>query len=214
MSLRAEFRVALLLALACALAVPAFSQAANNNIVTNANFSYPGNPGYDWTYNPAAAGHFFFYTTFGPAVAAFGGYAPGYYDTISQTLTTQPGKTYTLTFDLANTYDPVFDFYADFRALWNGAVVFDAPGTEANYWDALQPFSVTVEATGTSSTLSFAAYNDPGFYYLTESSVTLDVPVSAPEGGSAPLYLALAAAACAAAFVLNSRIKSRRRAAS
>ena len=173
--------------------------------VQNGNFASAGT---DWTLTPAASGSDFHYgSMYSTTVAAFGGVSTGYYDTISQTLPTQSGYGYTLTFELANA-----DLTADgnFEAIWNGNTVVDVLGPDPTDNNALTPYSVTVAATGSSSTLSFAGYQVPSWYFLTDVSVTSNGPLSAPEGGSTLLYLLLAAAVSFGAmwFVYHRRLGS------
>lgn len=111
-----------------------------------------------WTFTPAAAGSDFFFD--GNGNAAFGGTAPGYYDQISQVVSTTSGTSYTLGFDLSN--DGAGPGLADFQVTWDNNVVLDV-GPSAF---GTTPFSVT-GLTGTGSdTLGFQAYQVPAYYYL------------------------------------------------
>jgi hypothetical protein len=91
-------------------------------------------------------------------------------DWISQTLTTVPGQTYTLSFY----YDGGEDSSTgttELETLWNGVAVtggtiINAP---SNTW---RQYSFTVVATGTSTVLEFTGRQDPATLYLTDISVT------------------------------------------
>ncbi|MGH9393700.1 MAG: Ig-like domain-containing protein, partial [Terriglobales bacterium] len=92
--------------------------------------------------------------------------------TISQALSDTPGP-YTLSFYLKDngTGSPV-----QFQALWNGTPVLAiGPSIAASFgWTR---YSFTVTASG-SDTLSFTGFNNPGFFYLDDVSLT-----NAPQGG-------------------------------
>lgn len=95
--------------------------------------------------------------------------------TITQTIADTPGS-YTLTFYLM---DQGQGSPVQFQALWNGTpVVSIGPSIAAPFgWT---PYSVTVTATG-SDTLSFTGYNNPGYFYLDDISLT-----NVAQGGLLP----------------------------
>jgi hypothetical protein len=65
-----------------------------DNLVFNGNFASGGT---DWTFTPAAQGSDFnFGSAYSTTTANFGGVSAGYYDTITQSLSTQSGYGYTL----------------------------------------------------------------------------------------------------------------------
>ncbi|HWG38018.1 MAG TPA: Ig-like domain-containing protein [Terriglobales bacterium] len=89
--------------------------------------------------------------------------------TISQTITDAPNTTYTLTFYLSDqgTGSPVL-----FQALWNGTpVVAIGPSIATAFgWT---PYTVTVTSSGSGSdTLSFTGFNNPGYFFLDDISLT------------------------------------------
>jgi hypothetical protein len=122
-----------------------------------------------WTFTPASSGSLFAVNSVlphsGNYAASFGGVTAGSYDTITQTITTVPGRQYTLDYWLANDREPANDF----RVMWGSTLVQDI-------LDA-QPFgythyTFTETATSTSTTISFAGYQVPGYFYLDDVSVT------------------------------------------
>ncbi len=143
-----------------------------DNLVVNGTFndcegiSCPG-----WTFTRAAQGSWF---EFFPGGTEFLGTSYGYYDTISQILTTQPGYEYTISFDLQNFSGTSL---ADFRILWDGNVVGDVPGSGPFY----APTAFTIDPTGTGSdTLAFAGFQVPSAYVLSNVSVTETVVTPEP----------------------------------
>ena len=108
----------------------------------------------------------------GAYAAQIAGYASGP-DTLSQTVATTLGQTYTLSFwywqdgGLPNGFD----------ASWNGTSVFSqvdiAGGTNVAY----EHVAVSVVGTG-SDLLRFTAYNDPAFTYVDNVSLSVPEPAS------------------------------------
>jgi hypothetical protein len=122
-SMNIRFRLALSVLCVTFLGLLVPSALRADNLVSNGNFA---SGGIDWTFTPAASGSDFFYETFpGDTYAAFGGLSTGYYDTIAQTLSTQSGQSYTLSFLIANDYGTQD---ADFQTLWDGVEVGDVSG--------------------------------------------------------------------------------------
>lgn len=100
--------------------------------------------------------------------------------TISQTLTTVPGATYTLQF-LFSPRPGVVDNHVEVR--WNGGVVADVSADGSALADTQwTTHSVLVAATGASTTLSFAdrSISDSLGTYIDGVSVTLAGPTGLP----------------------------------
>jgi hypothetical protein len=150
-----------------------------DNLVVNGDFS---SEGANWTLTNAATGSDFY---FGTRYAEFAGTSAGYYDTISQTIGTQSGYEYTISFELQNN-ELTSD--ADFQVLWNGIEVFDESGLSADDYGSYTLYTVTVDGTG-SDTLSFAGYQVPSEYYLTDVTVSTDGPVSGVTPEPSCFYL-------------------------
>ncbi|MGA2351527.1 MAG: PEP-CTERM sorting domain-containing protein [Terracidiphilus sp.] len=131
----------------------------------------------DWTLTPA---EFFSDINVGgtgnnPNSGSFSanfGAGGGEYDTISQTVNTADGVSYTLSFWLADTFPIGNDGIVDFQAIWDGVIVDDI-ATIGNY-----PYTeYTINVTGTGSdTLSFAGANDPSFTNLDDISLSTATP--------------------------------------
>lgn len=114
----------------------------------------------------------------------FLGTTPNTPESISQTLATTVGQSYTVTFWLAND-----DYSATsyFKALWNGTVenltLVSSNGalpnsTLSNAFD-YNEFSFTGIATSASTTLAFNFLNDNAIYHLTDVSGQASVPIPA-----------------------------------
>ncbi len=122
---------------------------------------------------------------------------------LSQTLTTVPGQTYTLSFyfDGGQSASPG---PAELEVFWNGAAV---PGgtlvnPPASTW-AVYTFAVT--ATGSSTVLEFTGKQDPAQLYLTGISVTLGAPSTTPIPGTLLLAMAGIAGLTLYRFILTFR---------
>ncbi|MGA2278170.1 MAG: PEP-CTERM sorting domain-containing protein [Terracidiphilus sp.] len=160
-----------------ALLTPAELRA---DLISNGDFS-AGDA--DWTITPASQGSDFYFGTAytNIPVMAFGAGVVGFYDTAAQTLVTQPGYVYTLSFQLANQTPGAG---ADFEALWDGTEVVDVPGDSLLDNNALTTYTMTVDGTG-SDTLSLEGYNTTSWYFLTGVSVDEDGPLGVtPEPAS------------------------------
>ncbi len=170
-------------------------QARAGNLVLNGGFDADTPPfdtaPLDWTLTPAASGTGFFvgpgltnrplaYTyVSGPNVANFG--ATGALDdTLSQTLSTTPGASYTLSYYLAHNET---DSANDFSVSWGGSVIPGSVLVNAAEF-AFTVFSFTVTATSTSTVLSFSGREVPAEYGLDNVSVT---PNAIPEPASLSL---------------------------
>lgn len=103
---------------------------------------------------------------------------------LSQTITTTPGATYLVTFFLMNSDGP----HNTFLATFGDQTVLSL--NDASAFGYTQ-FSQQVTATSRSTTLTFTAEQDPGFFYLDDVSVEA-APAPAVGGGllSAAVMLA------------------------
>jgi hypothetical protein len=173
---------------AFALTLAGVGQVRGDNIVVNGGFETGNFNGWDHSGS-------FMAVTGGPlhTGAYVGGYGPHSGDwyaalgtvrslgTLSQTLTTTPGQTYTLGFFLASDGGMPNEFRVD----WNGVTVFDQTNIAKQGYGG---YSFQVLATGPTTTLSFLARNDPG--YLSFDDVTVSTgqnPPAAPEPSSLAL---------------------------
>ena len=102
--------------------------------------------------------------------AVFGGMNFGLFmeDTISQSLATTPGQSYVVDFWLTEQTsgcDPLIRFCRanDFNVFWNGDWILGLISMDPFGYTK---FSLNVLATGATSTLSFAAADEPGYYRL------------------------------------------------
>jgi hypothetical protein len=86
--------------------------------------------------------------------------------TLSQTLATVAGQSYLISFWLDN---PVSGSVQQFRVNWSGTTLYSVTNPPAFAWTNRQ---FIVMASGTNSTLEFAAQNDPGYFGLDDISVT------------------------------------------
>ena len=85
--------------------------------------------------------------------------------TLSQTIATTPGQQYTLSFWLQNGASGTNDF----TAIWNGQKLLALTNAaQSGYTE----YTYTVTATGSTSTLQFAARNDPSHWNLDNISLT------------------------------------------
>ncbi len=181
-----RYRLALAAACVALLGLMTPSVLRADNLVQNGDFSVPCciGGGADWTVTPAAQGSDYFFGIDGATsytIAGFGAGVPGYYDTISQTLTTQSGYGYTISFLVENLESTSS---ADFQVLWDGTGVLDIPGTDATDLGNYTLYSINVDGAG-SDTLGFEGYNPPSWYYLTDVSVSTDGPLgTTPEPSS------------------------------
>ena len=151
-----------------------FSAAVGQNIVQNGGFEmgdFTGwnlnGDGYDVNYVDSSPQH----PPHSGAYCALLGemYSLAY---LSQTLATVAGQQYLLSFWLANDYRGTPDI---FQASWNGTNIYTINNPMGMDWTNLN-FIVT--ATSPTTTLDFAAENDPGYFGLDDVSVT---PIPTPS---------------------------------
>ncbi len=93
--------------------------------------------------------------------------------TLSQTIATTAGQTYTLSFWLQNEASGTNDF----KALWNGQTLVSLTNASKSGYTQ---YTYTVTATGSSSTLEFSAVNDPSQWNLDNVSLTANGAPSTP----------------------------------
>ncbi len=101
--------------------------------------------------------------------------------TLSQTLTTNPGDTYTVSFYI----DAVGDNPSDFSAYWNTDALMSVDNP--NTGDVWTQFLFTVTGTG-SDTIQFNFRDDPEYIAL-DDVVVLDTGTAIPEPGSLGLLI-------------------------
>jgi hypothetical protein len=111
------------------------------------------------------------------------------YGTISQTLTTTAGTSYTLTFWLENQASSGSG--CDFQVMWNNVLLSGGDISGCVYTPYTQ-YTFTITGTG-SDTLSFKGQNNPAAYYLDDISVLSWAPINGEsvtfynDGSSTPL---------------------------
>ena len=166
----------LAIALAVLVAPVAHAQVTGPDLVTNPGFETGDFTGY--TVTLAAQGTGLSINSFpnnphsGSYAAAFGATADEY-DTISQTLTTTPGAFYDVSFYLKYNGSQTD---ASFVAQFDNTTLLSLSGT---YGDGIYAqYSSLVQASGSSTTLSFAGYNQGAYYFLDDISVS---QVAVPE---------------------------------
>jgi len=130
-----------------------------------------------WTVTPASSGSLLVVNTADPHTgtyaAAFG--AVGTQDdTITQTLATVAGQSYTFSFWLAHPYNTTAN---DFHVFWDGGQVLSTNGA-ANF--GYTQFSFNETAGAGPSVISFSGLENPAYFYLDDVSVTGPAP-SVPE---------------------------------
>jgi len=176
-----------------------FTPQAHANIVQNPGFETGDFT--DWTINPGGAnpwvirsglnayqGTFFAGTGCVGAPCITG--TPVEQATLSQTLFTTPGQSYTISFEFSTNANPGA---AEFLVQWNGTTVLDlGPGGTLGPVGTLNTYVLysvpKVVATSNSSTLTFIGRQDTGYDAI--DNIVVD-PVDTPEPATALLGLGL-----------------------
>ena len=167
----------LLCVTAVALALVALPSSGQANLVQNGDFAgCTGTTCSPWIFVPAAEGSEFEFLL---GSADFFGTSPGNYNSLSQTITTTPGNSYTISFNL-NVDDPTTNqgFVVDFGT--SQLLNLLNTGTSKLY-------TFDVDASGSSTALDFMGYNVPSNTFLSEVSVTPD-EVATPVPAALPLF--------------------------
>jgi hypothetical protein len=144
-----------------------------------------------WTFTPAASGSDFFYGSDGLPVhagnnaAQFGGTSTGYYDSISQVLSTVAGDSYRFSFLLYG-YDGSDNGQIVY---WDGNQVLNL----TNFTQGYTFYSFDEIASGASTTIAFAGYNVPSWNGVDDVSVQGTIPEPATFALIAPALLGLVA---------------------
>ena len=184
-----------------ALVVGGVGQTRANLIVNGGfetgNFSdwnvTQGTPGDLGTYILVASTQSYYFPHSGSYEAVMGA-INNKFDSISQTLTTIPGNSYTVDFWLLNGQEAstTGSSTSEFQVSWGGNVILDL----VNF--PLFPYTeetLTVKATGTSTTLELSAYQTYGHFSLDDVSVSAVVPEpSTLTGAGIAVFLGLACA--------------------
>jgi hypothetical protein len=177
MAVRNIIARSLLCATAVGLALVALPSSGQANLVQNGDFAgCTGTTCSPWIFVPAAEGSEFEFLL---GSADFFGTSPGNYDSLSQTITTTPGDSYTISFNL-NVDDPTTNqgFVVDFGT--SQLLNLLNTGTSKLY-------TFDVDASGSSTALDFMGYNVPSNTFLSEVSVTPD-EVATPVPAALPLF--------------------------
>jgi hypothetical protein len=154
------------------LALSAHCGAAE--LVTNGGFETGSFS--NWTVTPAAQGSVLVIDTSTPHAGAYDaafGATRSQDDSISQTLATVPGQSYTFSFWLAH---PTGRSTNDFSASWNGNPVLSL--TNSLLFPYTQ-YSFTETAGAGATIISFSGLENPAYFYLDDVSV--QGPQSVPE---------------------------------
>jgi hypothetical protein len=170
------FRKVVLGAVIALLFVAVATGTARADLVANGGFETGNLNG--WTFTPASTGSDFLVAghvggilpNSGNYLAAFGAGGSSD-DTIAQTVTTVPGQWYTLSFALTHNSN---DNKNNFNASWNGVSVLALNNANSFGWTR---YSYTVQATASTTTISFAGRENVAWYGLDGVSVA---SVSAP----------------------------------
>ena len=147
------------------------SASSGANLVTNGSFETDSFSG--WTVGGNSGASAYGPQLFVDKTAESGTYAAGLGSmgsdgTLSQTIATTAGQTYTLSFWLQNEAAGANDF----KATWNGQTLLSLTNaTKAGYTQ----YTYNVTAAAPTSTLQFSARNDPSQWDLDNISVSLPV---------------------------------------
>jgi parallel beta-helix repeat protein len=163
---------------------PPVTSTGGTNLIANGNFATGDFT--DWT-----LGGNYTSTTYGPEIYIDGNaegastYAAGMGSvgsdgTLSQTVATTAGQTYTLSFWLQNEGSGANDF----QAIWNGHTLLSLTNAAQSGY---REYTYTVTATGSTSTLEFSAANGPSQWDLDNISLTGGASPVTSTGGTPPL---------------------------
>ena len=156
--------------------IPSICDAIPGNLVKNCGFETESFTG--WTETPATSGSDFTVENdahSGNFAAFFGAITPPFEDMISQSIPTIAGDAYSVSFFLMNEEGTPNQFNAMFGST-NLLSLTDSGSF------GFTEFTDTVVATGSSTTLSFAAFQVPAHFILDDVSVLPVTPVTAvPE---------------------------------
>jgi PEP-CTERM motif len=161
-----------------------------------------------WTLTPASAGSDFIVNgiegvgAFSSPNSANFGATNLFDDSLSQTLSTVAGATYTLSYELAHAET---DSVNDFSASWGGATVAGSALVNAPAF-AYTLMTFTVTATSSSTVLEFSGRENPSWYDLDNVSVLV---LSGPVPEPASLSLLGIGAAGLVGYVAVRRRKAR-----
>ena len=156
---------------------------SGSNLVANGNFA-TGNFT-DWTLggndsNASSPQIFIDTNAEGGSTYAAGMGSMGADGTLSQTIATTAGQTYTLSFWLQNEGSGGNDF----AAIWNGQTLLSLTNAaQSGYTE----YTYTVTATGSTTTLEFSAANSPSQWDLDNISLTANGTSSTPPPPAAPV---------------------------
>ncbi len=143
-----------------------------------------------WTLTRAAVGSTFNLDTDTPNSGNWDvqfGAVDNEYDTLSQSIATIHGQSYTLSFYLYDLQGDGPDFDTDFQALWDGTSLLDQYTTTSGYVE--YSYTVLGGASGScrdgcSDTLTFEGYNYPAAYELDDVSLVPGAVAATPEPSS------------------------------
>ena len=166
----------LLCGTAVALALVALPCSGQANLIQNGDFSgCTGTTCSPWVFAPAAEGSEFEFLL---GSAVFFGTNPGSYNSLSQAVTTTPGDSYTISFNLNFDDTTNQGFIVDFGT----SELLDLLNTGTS-----KLYAFDVDASGSSTALDFLGYNVPSNTFLSDVSVTPD-EVATPVLAALPLF--------------------------
>lgn len=147
------------------------SGTASANLIVNGGFETGDATG--WTFTPAASGTLFYVANglqhSGHYSAFYGAVTPPNMDSLSQTLTTTPGRSYTIDYWLENLDGPSNGFLVQWGGTTLSQITDSGPFGYTHY-------TFTSTTTSGSTLLSFSGYQVPSYFTLDDVSVS-----AAPE---------------------------------
>lgn len=166
--MKSRLKFATMLAVSTIALSTAAAATAGTNLIVNGGFETGDFTG--WITNPS--GYPEYIVTYPVESGFYAAQIAGYsynVDTLSQAVTTTPGRSYTLSFGYWQ--DPATP--NGINVTWDGNSVYST--TDTNTGLAFWNITTTVVGQG-SDMLVFTAYNDPAFTYLDDVSLTSSVP--------------------------------------